>query len=312
MTFLRILTSACVILTAFKCVSAVIDCTRLEVAISTSKCKQYAAYGAADVAIERLSLSRFDDNDRESFQIILANVSNEYYPSITIEPKHIAIVELFENREGVLILSFFVLNPTGSQAFPVLFRTKELHLMLELNLQQINNFLPYTINPQELVDNYPLFLPVWAIVIIVYVAIVLFIFLIVMATKNWKSDHYASSDIESEDAVPVKKSYTVYDGNDYANVRKRNGKQDSQNNDYDTVDGNKKVDQSMQTPRTVALQVKPTEIDSTTVVIEKQPDEASRQEDDDVSYTEEGESNEGYDDTDDVDQSGTTTQTTTF
>ncbi|PIK42529.1 hypothetical protein BSL78_20605 [Apostichopus japonicus] len=263
MALMKSAIALCTFLVLFDAAAAVIDCSGLNIPATTT-CKDYVAYGAADVAVERIALNRFSDDDQEIFRVVLANISNKYYPSIKIEPQNVAIVELFENREGVLILSFFIMNPSGSEYFPILFRTKELHLLMELNMDAINDRLPYTIEARPPEDDYPLFFPVWAIVIIVYLVIVLIVFLIVLASRNWKLD-LIPFDLKqkADNCRPVTRKVAT----------------DPNQNDYDIVKKNNTQDGAMQTPRTVAMQVRPSDIDKTTAVIETQPDAISKEPD---------------------------------
>lgn len=72
------------------------------------------------------------------------------------------------------------------------------------------------------------------------------------------SEKSGSIDIESEEADPVKKSYTSYsyDEQDYSIINRKTTSDPVKDDlEYDLVENNNTKDSAMQTPRTVAMQV---------------------------------------------------------
>lgn len=70
-----------------------------------------------------------------------------------------------------------------------------------------------------------------------------------------RDDKSGSMDVESQGTEPVHKTYTSYDDGDYSTVTRKVATDPNQN-DYDIVKKNNTQDGAMQTPRTVAMQVR--------------------------------------------------------
>ncbi|XP_041475935.1 uncharacterized protein LOC121424351 [Lytechinus variegatus] len=229
--------------------------------ISQTECDEYVAAGAITVTFDGKS-DVLTDVETELFKEVIANVSNDYV-ILEVLPEHVIIVQRVRNTAtNEFGLVFFVLNPSGSEYMPVALRRQELYLMVKLNNDVINGYLgpDLDITAQEPPSSYPLAIPAWAIAIIGYVGLVIFVYCIMVLTKDWRrkkseefeanleKEYYANTNgvTAAGDEIPMKK---IPANNDYQEIMetKKNG-------------GLSQISIGVQTPRHVAVQVDPDEI----------------------------------------------------
>lgn len=235
--------------------------------ISTEDCAKYIAEGAITVTFDgRTTL--LTEEEEEQFKIVIANVSNDYV-ILTVTPEDVIIVQRVVNTNTRDIgLMFFILNPSGSTYMPVALRKQELYLMVKLNNDFINTYLGMDVTAVAPASSYPLAIPAWAIAIIGYVGLVIFIYCIMVLTRDWrkkmsddferkleKEYHANSSNVANGvsvgEEIPMKNM--PQNGNDYVEVdleSKRNGGPGATHKNV-----------GVQTPRHVAVQVDPSEME---------------------------------------------------
>lgn len=200
------------------------------------------------------------DVKTEHFQEVIANMTNNYV-YLEVLPEHVIIVQGIENTvtkdKG---FNFFILNPSRSVYMPVALRKQELYLMIKINNVDINEALDLVVIPIEPESTYPLAIPAWAIAIIGYVGILIFVYCTMVLTSDWRKqkaaefeanlekEYYANTNgVSVADEIPLKKMAVGHDYQDLVHETKKNG-------------GPSQKSIGVQTPRHVAVQVDPEDI----------------------------------------------------
>ncbi|XP_030852780.1 uncharacterized protein LOC115917970 [Strongylocentrotus purpuratus] len=229
--------------------------------ISDTDCEEFINIGAIAVIFEGQK-DVLTDVETEHFQEVIANMTNNYV-YLEVLPEHVIIVQRIRNTvtndKG---FNFFILNPSRSEYMPVALRKQELYLMIKINNEDINNAMgeDWVVTPIEPESTYPLAIPAWAIAIIGYVGLLIFIYCTMVLTSDWRKqkaaefeanlekEYYANTNgVSVADEIPLKKMAVEHDYQDLVHETKKNG-------------GPSQKSIGVQTPRHVAVQVDPEDV----------------------------------------------------